>query len=196
MTNAAVATALMLDLMTLLTPTNQLPNKPFGDISCLVMSCGTNMWNPTPQVYFSPDYGGGNCASNIVDEVNRAKKTIYMEAYQFTLPDLAGALIKAKQRGVDVRMIVDKTITNSKNEMVSLCASNGIPVQVDKKHNIFHSKMMLIDGQTVITGSYNFTVNASKRNAENLWVIIDKNAAELCISNWMIHSSHSIPFKE
>ena len=150
----------------------------------------------TPRVFFSPNYDGpeSDCKSNLIAEVNKAESTIYMDAYQFTLPELSDALIKAKKRGVKVRMIIDQTATNTRNEKVSICVSNKILVLIDTKHNIFHNKLMVIDSQTVITGSFNFTANAEFHNAENMWIIIDKPAAALCISNWMVHSSHSIPF--
>lgn len=168
-------------------------------VTNLLENLGTNRWDSPaspPKVYFSPNYGNGDCASNIVAEIKKAQKTVRMEAYQFTLLPVAEALIEAKQRGVDVQIIVDKTVTNSRNQVVNICSDNGVSVLVDRKHNIFHNKMLVIDEQTVITGSYNFTVNASKHNAENLWVIVDVNAAKVCVSNWVIHSSHSIPFKK
>ena len=54
----------------------------------------------------------------------------------------------------------------------------GIPVLIDAKHAIAHNKVMVIDDQTVITGSFNFTKAAEEHNAENLLVIRDKDLAE------------------
>ena len=148
--------------------------------------------NVTPRVMFSPNYGGEDCEANIVREIGNATNSIYVSTYQFTLPSVSEALIKAKGRGVDVRMIIDPTATNTRNQRVSICASNGIPVFVDSKHSIFHNKLMVIDAKTVITGSFNFTINAEHHNAENMWIIIDKPSAVACMSDWVIHASHSV----
>jgi phosphatidylserine/phosphatidylglycerophosphate/cardiolipin synthase-like enzyme len=59
------------------------------------------------------------------------------------------------------------------------------------QHAIAHNKVMIIDGETVITGSFNFTKAAEENNAENLLVIHDKKLAELYIKNWREHERHS-----
>jgi phosphatidylserine/phosphatidylglycerophosphate/cardiolipin synthase-like enzyme len=56
---------------------------------------------------------------------------------------------------------------------------------------IAHNKIMIIDGETVITGSFNFTKAAEEKNAENLLVIRDKKLAEQYIKNWKEHERHS-----
>ena len=50
---------------------------------------------------------------------------------------------------------------------------------------------MIIDGVTVITGSFNFTKSAEDRNAENLLVIRDKVLAAKYVENWKVHWEHS-----
>ena len=67
----------------------------------------------------------------------------------------------------------------------------GIPVRIDAKHAIAHNKVMIIDGETVITGSFNFTKAAEESNAENLLIIHDKKLAELYTKNWQGHERHS-----
>lgn len=49
---------------------------------------------------------------------------------------------------------------------------------------------MIIDGRTVITGSFNFTKAAEEKNAENLLIIRDKDLAEKYIANWHLHEEH------
>ncbi len=51
--------------------------------------------------------------------------------------------------------------------------------------------MMVIDGETVITGSFNFTNTAEKNNAENLLIIHDSELAEKYVKNWLEHAKHS-----
>jgi phosphatidylserine/phosphatidylglycerophosphate/cardiolipin synthase-like enzyme len=47
-------------------------------------------------------------------------------------------------------------------------------VKIDTQHAITHNKVMIIDGETVNTGSFNFTRAAEENNAENLLVIHDR----------------------
>ena len=67
----------------------------------------------------------------------------------------------------------------------------GVPVEIDSAHAIAHNKNMIIDGETVITGSFNFSSNADKSNAENLLIIQDKGLAESYTDNWKKHREHS-----
>lgn len=161
----------------------------------VIFSGGTSTWNSVevPRVYFSPNYDGpGNdCISNLVAEIGKAKSDIRVAAYQFTSQPIADALVRAAKRGVAVGMIVDPSCMNTRNSKVGLCLSNGVSVAVDSKHSIFHNKTMVIDKKTVVTGSFNFTANAEYHNAENMWIMVNTNAASMCVSNWMVHASHS-----
>ena len=67
----------------------------------------------------------------------------------------------------------------------------GIPTEIDAQHSIAHNKVMIIDGETVITGSFNFTKAAEKSNAENLLIIRDVKLASLYTGNWQEHAQHS-----
>ena len=64
-------------------------------------------------------------------------------------------------------------------------------VKIDSEHAIAHNKVMVIDGETVITGSFNFTKAAEENNAENLLVIHDKALTERYTKNWEDHERHS-----
>lgn len=83
-----------------------------GDSLALVVS-NSILWssdlvlNNTPtQVYFSPK---GRCQDAVVETIGYAKKTILVQAYSFTSAPIAGALKAAHDRGVDVRVILDKS---------------------------------------------------------------------------------------
>ncbi|HYA94193.1 MAG TPA: phospholipase D-like domain-containing protein [Thermodesulfobacteriota bacterium] len=65
------------------------------------------------------------------------------------------------------------------------------PVKIDVQHAIAHNKVMIIDEETVIAGSFNFTKAAEENNAENLLVIRDRNLAERYTKNWQEHAQHS-----
>jgi phosphatidylserine/phosphatidylglycerophosphate/cardiolipin synthase-like enzyme len=132
-------------------------------------------------VYFSPN-GGAERA--IVDEINRAKLRILVQAYSFTSAPIYEALATAKARGVDVRILVDKEARESgfKGAGARYDIARGIPLLVDEisGRGIAHSKVMVIDAATVITGSFNFSRQAETTNAENLLVF--HNSPELVMA--------------
>ena len=140
----------------------------------------TNPSNPQPnsfgasgdiRVYFSP---GGGCTDAIVNEITRAQAQVLIQAYSFTSQPIAAACVAAHQRGVQVFAVLDKSQETEQYSAADFLANSGIPTVIDSKHQIAHNKVILIDGRTVITGSFNFTNNAEKSNAENLLIIHDR----------------------
>jgi phosphatidylserine/phosphatidylglycerophosphate/cardiolipin synthase-like enzyme len=71
----------------------------------------------------------------------------------------------------------------------------GVPTWIDSAHAIAHNKLMIIDGQTVLTGSFNFTKAAEECNAENLLVIRDAALAVEYQANWNKHLKHASRYK-
>ncbi|WP_051296655.1 phospholipase D family protein [Anaeroarcus burkinensis] len=134
------------------------------------------------EVAFSP---GGGITTMIVQNLNKAQKSIEVQAYSFTNADIAKALVDAHKRGVQVRVILDKSQETEKYSSLTFLQNAGIPVQIDKDFQIAHSKIMIIDGIDVITGSFNFTKSAEQSNAENCLVIHGNQAlAQQYIQNW------------
>jgi phosphatidylserine/phosphatidylglycerophosphate/cardiolipin synthase-like enzyme len=123
---------------------------------------------PPIEVYFSPK---GGCTEAVVRELNAAKTSVLVQAYSFTSASIAKALLESHKRGVKLQVIVDKSQRTEKYSEADFLVNVGIPVQIDAKHAIAHNKIMVIDGQVVVTGSFNFTKNAEENNAENLLVI-------------------------
>jgi len=144
--------------------------------------------SPTIEVYFSPH---GGCTEAIIRELNKAQSTVLVQAYSFTSAPIAKALLNAHKRGIKVEVILDKSQRTQKYSSATFLYNSGIPVKIDAQHAIAHNKVMIIDGETVITGSFNFTKAAEENNAENLLVIRDKKLAERYIKNWQEHAQHS-----
>ncbi len=144
------------------------------------------------EVFFSPK---GGCTQAIVDNLNWAEKYVRVQAYSFTSKPIAEALIAAHKRGVDVKVLLDKSQPHAKGGKINMLVDAGIPVMIDKKHAIAHNKVIIIDGVTVLTGSFNFTNAAEDKNAENLLVVRDKTVARKYRNNWSSHSKHSEPYK-
>jgi phosphatidylserine/phosphatidylglycerophosphate/cardiolipin synthase-like enzyme len=92
---------------------------------------------------------------------------------------------------VKVEVILDKSQRTDRYSSATFLYNQGIPVKIDAQHAKAHNKVMIIDGETVITGSFNFTKTAEESNAENLLVIRDKKLAERYIKNWEEHERHS-----
>jgi phosphatidylserine/phosphatidylglycerophosphate/cardiolipin synthase-like enzyme len=154
-------------------------------LCCALLSA--RIWADPLTVYFSPN---GGCTEAIVEEVGKAKKTVLVQAYSFTSDPIAKALVAAKKRGVNVEAILDKT---DSGPAVNVIVDGGIPTYMDPVHAIAHNKVIVIDGQTVLTGSFNFTSSAENRNAENLLVVRDPPIAAKYAANWQTHLQHSRP---
>jgi phosphatidylserine/phosphatidylglycerophosphate/cardiolipin synthase-like enzyme len=141
-----------------------------------------------PRVFFSPK---GGCTKAITDAIGQAKQSILVQAYSFTSYPIAQALIDAEKRGVNVEAILDKGQLHETKTKLGLLAKGGVITYLDKVHAIAHNKVMIIDGKTVITGSFNFTNAAEEHNAENLLILDDSELAAEYTSNWQMHQKHS-----
>lgn len=90
-----------------------------------------------------------------------------------------------------MEVILDKSNRTAKYSSADFMANQGIPTYIDAQHAIAHNKIMIIDEESVITGSFNFTKAAQEHNAENLIVIKDKALAARYMENWKEHRKHS-----
>ncbi|MDY7508808.1 phospholipase D family nuclease [Ralstonia wenshanensis] len=150
------------------------------------------MANASYSVCFTP---GQDCEGLIAREIGQAKDSILLQAYSFTSAPIAKALMEAKQRGVDVRVILDKSQRTEKYTGATFLKNVGIPVVIDEQPAIAHSKVLVVDQQTVLTGSFNFTRSAQRRNAENLIVIKgDPNLARAYAENWNTRWNASVAY--
>lgn len=140
------------------------------------------------QVFFSPH---GGCTTEAVSEIDQAKRNILVQAYSFTSEQIAKALIRAQERGVAVRIVVDHSQLTEKYSLISLCRSAGIQMYIDSKHAIAHNKIMVVDDYIIITGSFNFTKGAEEKNAENMLVIRNSGLAHQYADNWQRHLEHA-----
>ncbi len=133
----------------------------------------------TLKVYFSPD---GGATRKLVSLINHSRKSVEVQAYSFTSRPLIKALIAAHQRGVAVSIILDRSHVEKKNyrtrryqrkisPALQAFYTAGIPTYIDDRYLIAHNKIMLIDGTTITTGSFNFSYAAAHFNAENMLVI-------------------------
>jgi phosphatidylserine/phosphatidylglycerophosphate/cardiolipin synthase-like enzyme len=144
-------------------------------------------------VCFSPN---GECTDVVVRELNAAQKRVLVQAYSFTSAPIAKALTDAHRRGVKILAVLDKSNETARYSAATFLTNAGIPTLIDDKHAIAHSKVMVIDDTTVITGSFNFTKAAEEKNAENLVVL--KDAPDLVKAyerNINEHAAHSHSYR-
>lgn len=113
----------------------------------------------------------------MIRHVNQARSHVYVAMYSFTLDPIADALVRARERGVDVRVVVEKSQLGRGSEYERLRRA-GVDVRLDRNPASMHNKFAVIDGAVVMTGSMNWSMRGSKRNDENLLIIYSKELAE------------------
>jgi len=117
--------------------------------------------------------------SIIIKNIDNAKEFINIAMYAFTDREIAQAIIRAKDRGVDIKIYLDRSQVNAKYSKSRYFVNNGIEdIRISSNNYIMHNKFAVIDNKVVITGSYNWTASAGERNDENLLVIDDKDVIE------------------
>ena len=152
-------------------------------------------------VTFSPK---GDAETLVVAAVQGAQHTLHVQAYEFSSAAICDAIVAAHQRGVVVSVVVDKRNLPSKTTgkyssaiwaatKVPALIAAGIQVLVDSSPTIAHSKIIIVDGAEVVTGSFNFSHAAQTTNAENLLVIKDQAVASAYEQNFAWRSSLSKP---
>jgi phospholipase D len=144
-------------------------------------------------VCFSPEE---DCTAFVVDAIDRAEAQILANAYGLTTSSKAvDALVRAKQRGVDVRLIADRTTPCERNSGIDPLAHSGIPIWIDHGARIAHSKSMVIDNQVTLTGSMNWTGGAAQ-NSENLNLVASKIIAAAYAGHWNQRLALSSPYAQ
>lgn len=166
---------------------NQLKNPCFKTI-LLALFLAVSIQAADIQVYFSPH---GGCTEAIVANLDKATNMVLVQAYSFTSVPIAKALVDAEKRGVKVQVILDKSQRTEKYSEADFLFHAGVPTWIDAKYAIAHNKIIIIDGKTVLTDSFNFSKAAEESNAENLLVIQDNALAKKYTVNYLEHLKHS-----
>ncbi len=148
------------------------------------------------QILFSPwdDIEGA-----IVAALRASRREVLVHAFTFTSRPLARALIEAKARGVDVRVMADAGESErAENNRIPEIAAAGIPVFIEDRYQSAHNKVMIIDaggGGSVITGSFNWTYAAQRRNAENVLIFSGNGAVSARYRlNWERQRAEARPY--
>jgi len=143
------------------------------------------------RAHFSPK---GGCQQAIVEEINKARREILVQAYSFTADPITYGLVEAKKRGINVEVLLDRSNEAERYSDLKILLDKGLDPLIDAEHAIAHNKIIIIDQRILITGSYNFTNQAEGENAENLVVI--KGRPDLIRQyreNFLHHKTHCKP---
>jgi len=107
----------------------------------------------TPSVEFDPN----GVESQVIGYIDAARTSIDLAVFEFSLPKVAEALVRAKERGVKVRMVYDNQEEDQPS--IKILKDNQIPIRSDARSALMHNKVMLVDGDFVWTGSTNLAPN-------------------------------------
>lgn len=152
----------------------------------------TTVGNSKISVYFSPQ--DKIITNYIIPLINNASKYIYIPVFVITHKDFNQALINAKNRGVDVKIIVDATAAGAKYSSVKYLRENQIPVKAENRPGKMHMKSIMIDDKYTILGSMNFTKSGERYNDENV-LIIENPALTKTFKEQFLHFWKEIPDK-
>jgi len=144
-------------------------------IFCLICSLGFAAVTSNISIYFSPK---DKCDEILINELLNAKQEVNIAIYSLTKLNIGEAIAKLKKRGVKIRVVVDNQQAGGKYSLDEYLIAQQIPLLRDKHSGLMHNKFAVIDGQVVLTGSYNWTNGATYKNDENLIIIRSLEAAQ------------------
>ena len=144
------------------------------------------------QIYFSPQ--DKSISNAVLPIIEGAKDYIYIPIFVITENRVVEALISAKQRGVDVRLISDALNASSKYSKIKVLRANGIPVKIENYAGKMHSKTMIADDKYSIIGSMNFSKSGENKNDENTIVLQNADAAKY-LKRFFLYQWDKIPDK-
>jgi phosphatidylserine/phosphatidylglycerophosphate/cardiolipin synthase-like enzyme len=169
-----------------LTGTPEIPTAAPGLVVPIAVGQGFGAEKGFWQVYFTAPTGSRNPATYVdgidtflVRAIDNTSRTLDIAAFEWNLTTLTDAVLRAHQRGVQVRMVVDSehAIEDSAST-IRILMDAGIPVVGDGRRAFMHNKFMIVDSQVVWTGSWNFTVNDTYRNNNNALALRSRKLVE------------------
>jgi phosphatidylserine/phosphatidylglycerophosphate/cardiolipin synthase-like enzyme len=128
------------------------------------------------EVFFSPDDG---VANRILEILNEAQVSIYFMAFSFTTDEFGEAIRTQAENGLTVAGVMEEEqVKSNTGTEYDFFKQAGLDVFIDGNDGQMHHKTMIVDGEVVITGSYNFSLSAETRNDENLVIFHNEQIAD------------------
>lgn len=134
------------------------------------------IWCANIEVLYAPDDAP---LDRVVTLYQQAKHYIYVSVYGLTYPRAVEALVAAKKRGVDVRMLTDQERTQEVKQHSALRTLRlaGIPIRVNQHDGLMHLKQVVIDDEINTSGSMNHTTSGNRYNDERMDIITDRTTS-------------------
>jgi phosphatidylserine/phosphatidylglycerophosphate/cardiolipin synthase-like enzyme len=107
----------------------------------------------------------------VLAALGTVRQSALVAMYTFTDRELAAALVAAQGRGAQVFVYLDRSQATDRYSVARSLVQAGVPVRISNNSHIMHNKFAVLDGATVLTGSYNWSIAAFKDNDENLLVM-------------------------
>jgi len=134
------------------------------------------------EVYFAPEDAP---AEHLLSVLEGAQHSIRFMAFSLTSEAVADVLIRQARQGVEVAGVMEESqVRSNANGKFDLLRAAGIDVRLDGNPRNMHHKVIIVDHELVITGSYNFSYNAENVNDENLLILHDRELAQLYLEEF------------
>ena len=150
-------------------------------------------WSATVEVYYAPEDAP---LDRLATLYGHAKRYLYVSVYGLTSPRAVEAMVAAKKRGVDVRVITDRQRTEDTKQRTVLHTLHlaDIPILVNEHDALMHLKQAVIDDEVNASGSMNHTTSGNRYNDERLDIITDHaisvKAREKFLTMWNDHTKY------
>ena len=107
------------------------------------------------------------CEKEIIKLINNSTETIDIAVYSINNLNIIDQLMKAKDKGVKIRILTDRIQAFGKSSKVTLLHDAGFDIKIHSKDRIMHHKFAIFDNQKAVEGSFNWTYSAANKNAED-----------------------------
>jgi phosphatidylserine/phosphatidylglycerophosphate/cardiolipin synthase-like enzyme len=147
--------------------------------------------NTIIEVYFSPDDG---VRAQVIPLIQSAQESVNVLAFSLTADGIADALLNKARDGVDVRAVLDaEQVVSNIGGKYDYLKDAGLDVRLDALDGLMHHKVIVVDNQAVLFGSYNFSNNAENKNDENVVIVYDDSLAGQFNQEFEMIYNQSIP---
>ncbi len=143
------------------------------DVNKLLLPPAATAGEHFTEAFFSP---GETCVARIINALNACRNVADICVFTITDDRITNAIMAAQRRGINVRVLTDNEKAFDVGSDVRQLARAGVAVRVDTSSNHMHHKFAIFDKGLLLTGSYNWTLSASRHNQENM---ISSNDAKL-----------------
>jgi phosphatidylserine/phosphatidylglycerophosphate/cardiolipin synthase-like enzyme len=159
----------------------------FWLLAALLVGSSWDVSATSVEVWYGPE---DRPLERVARMYDRAKRYVFVAAYGLTSPLSVKALVEAKRRGVDVRILTDRERLNDPKQRAALSALReaGIPIKINQHDGLMHLKQVVVDDEVNTSGSMNQTTSGNQYNDERLDIIRDHaltvKAREKFLSMW------------